>query len=102
MRSYDHLCPKGTWHEKEKGEPNHKSGLQLRACFFYIFREKPQKTRVRNIWLKLLEDLGRGVAAIYYFMHHMRVDRTLLLAREMNPHIPRKCGCKVIRECEQC
>lgn len=57
---------------------------------------------MRNIRLKLLEDLGRGVAAIYYFMHHMSVDRTLLLAREMNPHIPRKCGCKVIRECEQC
>lgn len=69
-------------------------------------------TRVRKEWLKYEEDmhseedLGTCVGAVsveeMHNMHHVGVDRTLFLARKVDPDVSRSSVEEVVRKCEKC
>ena len=68
-------------------------------------------TRVKTKWLELSKRVEKesgevGVAAISlrdaHGMHHMGIDRSLYLARKLDPNVRREQIAKVVRECQRC
>lgn len=69
-------------------------------------------TRVSKAWLRVPENdlVDNGIACAgacdgltdMHKEHHMGVDRTLFLARQVNPSITRKQVRRVVRGCERC
>lgn len=87
-------------------------GTTLRLCFVPSEKNKADVlTRVKKAWLGIPEDTSEeakvccaGVPSVedLHRMHHMGVDRTLFVARKVDPAVSRDKVRQVVRHCGKC
>ncbi|KAG1683689.1 putative uncharacterized transposon-derived protein F52C9.6 [Nymphon striatum] len=86
--------------------------FQLELSISHVASEKNKAdklTRVRKAWLGAPEEKGGKVGVccsndvkLMHARHHMGVDRSLYLARRVDPNITRKDVREAVRRCERC
>lgn len=85
----------------------------LKLCAVLVPSEKNKAdtlTRVKKAWLKATQEEEEtevccvGVPSVkeLHRMHHMGVDRTLFVARRVNPEVTREEVRQVVRQCQKC
>lgn len=85
----------------------------LKLCVVFVPSEKNKAdslTRVKKAWLRATQEdeetkvccVGMPSVKELHRMHHMGVDRTLFVARRVNPGITREEVRQVVRQCEKC
>ena len=88
-------------------------GLRVSVSFVPSARNKADNlTRVKRRWMDALEETRESAKETccltneevkdQHAMHHMGVDRTLHLARKVDPSVAREVVQKVVKECVRC
>lgn len=87
-------------------------GMKLHVCFVPSEKNKADVlTRVKKAWLGTPEDTSKealvcctGVTSVedLHQMHHMGVERTLFVARKVDPTVSRDEVRQVVRHCSRC
>lgn len=85
-------------------------GLKLYAVFVPSEKNKADAlTRVKRAWLGVLQEeeteaccVGMPNVKELHQMHHMGIDRTLYVARKVDPGVTRDKVKQVVRHCERC
>ena len=90
--------------------------FNLKLCVQFVPSEKNKSdafTKVKKAWIGVLEDLRNGVATVVslvdtqelkemHSLHHFGIDRTLFLARKIDPNVSREAVKRVVKSCGRC